>query len=70
MTNVLNDDALDILFREARSHNGWQDKPVSDEQLQAIYDLTKMGPTAANCCPLRIVLNSHIFIQTYNNLLL
>ncbi len=47
--------ALDILFRHARSHNGWLDKPVSDAQLQQIYDLMKMGPTAANSCPARIV---------------
>lgn len=47
--------ALDTLFRRARSHNGWLNKPVSDEQLQQIYDLMKMGPTAANSCPARIV---------------
>ena len=54
MLNTLSDDALDTLFREARSHNGWLDKPVSDEQLRQIYDLMKMGPTAANACPARI----------------
>jgi len=51
----LTEDALDILFRAARSHNGWQDKPVSDEQLAQLYDLLKMGPTAANTCPARFV---------------
>jgi 3-hydroxypropanoate dehydrogenase len=51
----LNEQVLDQLFREARSHNGWQDKPVSDEQLLQIYDLMKMGPTAANSCPARLV---------------
>lgn len=51
----LNDQALDQLFRQARSHNGWQDTPVSDEQLSQIYDLMKMGPTAANSCPARLV---------------
>lgn len=47
--------ALDVLFNEARSFSYWQDKPVSDEQLMAIYDLLKMGPTAANSCPARLV---------------
>jgi 3-hydroxypropanoate dehydrogenase len=51
----LADQALDILFRAARSHNGWQDQPVSDAELHQIYDLMKMGPTAANSCPARIV---------------
>jgi nitroreductase len=47
--------ALDTLFRNARTHNGWLDKPVSDAQLQEIYDLLKWGPTSANCSPARIV---------------
>lgn len=47
--------ALDQLFRDARTHNGWQDKPVSDAQLRALYDLWKMGPTSANCSPARVV---------------
>lgn len=51
----LDKQALDIIFNEARSFSYWQDKPVSDEQLQAIYDLMKMGPTAANSCPARIM---------------
>ena len=51
---VIDDDSLDLLFREARSHNGWQDRPVSDDQLRQIYDLMKMGPTSSNCCPARI----------------
>ena len=52
---VLAGAALDQLFREARSYNGWLDKPVSDEQLRAIWDLVKMGPTSANMQPSRIV---------------
>lgn len=52
---MLSADALDIIFRDARSYNGWQDKPVSDEQIAAIYDLMKMGPTSANMQPARIV---------------
>ena len=49
------DAALDQIFRHARTHNGWLDRPVSDEQLHALYDLWKMGPTSANCCPARVV---------------
>lgn len=55
MAEPLNDSALNTLFREARSHSYWQDRPVSDEQLQAIYDLMKWGPTSANCLPARLV---------------
>ena len=51
----LPDASLDQLFREARSHNGWQDRPVTDEQLHRLYDLFKLGPTSANCCPARVV---------------
>ncbi len=52
---VLPDSVLDQLFRSARSHNGWQDKPVNDAQLQQIYELMKWGPTSANSCPARLV---------------
>lgn len=51
----LDDQALDVIFRAARSHNVWQDKPVSDALLQQVYDLAKWGPTAANTCPMRVV---------------
>lgn len=51
----LSDEALDQIFREARTYNGWLEKPVSDEQLHAIWELTKMGPTSANMLPARIV---------------
>lgn len=51
----LTDEALDQIFREARSYNGWLDKPVSDDLLRAIWDLAKMGPTSANMQPARIV---------------
>lgn len=47
--------ALDLLFRTARTHNGFSAEPVSDELLQQVWDLAKMGPTAANCVPLRVV---------------
>jgi nitroreductase len=52
---VLPDTALDQIFREARTYNGWLDKPVTPEQMHAIWDLTKMGPTSANMLPARIV---------------
>ena len=51
----LHDAALDLLFREARTHNGWTDRPVSDDTLRELYDLLRMGPTSANCSPARIV---------------
>jgi 3-hydroxypropanoate dehydrogenase len=52
---ALSDPSLDQLFREARTYNGWLDKPVTDEQMHAIWELTKMGPTSANMLPARIV---------------
>lgn len=47
--------ALDQLFLDAHTHNAWQDKPVSDELLRRLYDIFRMGPTSANCCPTRVV---------------
>ncbi|MDE1898809.1 MAG: malonic semialdehyde reductase [Xanthomonadaceae bacterium] len=55
MTHPLNDAALDQLFRNARTHNAWLPREVSDAQLRQIYDLAKMAPTSANCSPARIV---------------
>lgn len=54
MAEITKQDA-DLLFNEARTHNGWQDKPVDDALLQKAYDLAKMGPTSTNCQPMRIV---------------
>ena len=51
----LADEALVQIFRDARSYTGWLDKPVSDEQIETIYTLTKMGPTSANCQPARLI---------------
>ncbi|MEV7679562.1 malonic semialdehyde reductase [Streptomyces sp. NPDC088341] len=48
--------AQDLLFREARTANTFTDEPVTDEQVRAIYELVKYGPTAFNQSPLRIVL--------------
>lgn len=47
--------ALAQLFAEARTFGAWQDKPVSEDLLRQAYDLMKMGPTSANCCPTRLV---------------
>ena len=55
MTNKLSQNALDQIFFEARSHNTWQDKPVSKEQIIEIVDLMKWGPTSANCSPARFI---------------
>lgn len=55
MTKPLADEALDQLFRTARTYNGYHDKPVSTDQLHAIWDLMKFGPTSANMLPARLV---------------
>lgn len=52
---AINDEALDVLFRNARSHRAFLDKPISPALLMAIYDLLRWGPTALNANPLRIV---------------
>jgi 3-hydroxypropanoate dehydrogenase len=49
-------DAQSLLFTDARTANTFTDEPVTDEQVAAIYDLVKYGPTAMNTQPLRIVL--------------
>jgi 3-hydroxypropanoate dehydrogenase len=59
---MIEDTALDLVLRKARSQNGWLGQPVSDEQLRQIYDLMKWGPTSANCSPARIV-----FVRTLAN---
>ncbi|WP_421837241.1 malonic semialdehyde reductase [Novosphingobium sp.] len=55
MSLPLDDTALDQVFRTARTYNGYLDKPVSEEQLHAIWDLMKMGPTSANQMPARLI---------------
>jgi hypothetical protein len=47
--------ALNQVFLDARTHNGWQDRPVSDDLLREAVDIAKMAPTSANTSPLRIV---------------
>ena len=55
MKKTLDDAALDTLFREARSYNRWSGEAIAEEKLRALYELLKMGPTSANCCPARFV---------------
>ena len=66
----LDDDSRDLMFREARNHNAWQNREVTDAQLQEAFNLARMGPTSANTQPMRIAfvrsqeakerLNSHV----------
>ena len=51
---ALNSAAIHQLFLDARSQNKWLDKPVTDRQLQAVYELAKWGPTSMNCSPMRV----------------
>ena len=52
---MINDEALDLIFREARTRNGWEERPVTETLIQAVYDLMKFGSTSANCSPARFV---------------
>ena len=51
----VSDSVLAQLFTEARTRNGWSDRPVSDDLIRKLYDLTKFGPTAVNATPARFV---------------
>jgi len=55
MQGPLDDRALDQLFREARTHYAWTDRPLPDETLRELYDLLKWAPTSANSNPGRFV---------------
>ena len=55
----LDEAGLNLLFRDARTHNKWIDQPVTDDELRALFDLAKMGPTSANCSPARF-----LFVRT------
>jgi 3-hydroxypropanoate dehydrogenase len=55
MSQALGDTALDQLFRTARSFSTYRDKPVTQSQMDAIWDLMKFGPTSANCLPARLI---------------
>jgi 3-hydroxypropanoate dehydrogenase len=52
---TLSSEGLDLLFRNARTFNSWTSRPIDDDTLQSLYDLLKMGPTAVNGSPARIV---------------
>lgn len=53
--NRLDSNALDILFREARTYNDWTDEPINPQELRSLVNLVKMAPTSANCLPARFV---------------
>ncbi|MEL7130953.1 MAG: malonic semialdehyde reductase [Pseudomonadota bacterium] len=55
----IDDDTLRVLLTEARTHYGWQDRPVTRETLRALWDIARMGPTSMNQQPMRIV-----FVET------
>jgi 3-hydroxypropanoate dehydrogenase len=59
MHQPLDAQALDQLFRTARTYPRWQDRPVTGAQLHELYDLVRYGPTSMNCQPARLV-----FLQT------
>jgi 3-hydroxypropanoate dehydrogenase len=52
---ALDEEALDTLFRNARTHEAFADTPVTDETLQAVYELLKLGPTSGNSSPGRFL---------------
>ena len=47
--------SIDLILERARSHYAWQDRPVTDEQIHRMYDITKMGSTSMNGCPARFI---------------
>jgi 3-hydroxypropanoate dehydrogenase len=55
MKNPISSEALDQIFRTARTYNGWADTPIDDSTVRDLYDLLKWGPTSANSCPARFV---------------
>lgn len=52
---TLDDASLDRIFRTARTHHAWLDRPVGDATLRELWNLLRWGPTSANCSPLRVV---------------
>ena len=55
ISQSLEQSALSQLFIDARTHNSWQDKPVTDEQIKDLYELLKFAPTSVNCNPARFL---------------
>lgn len=54
-TSGLDADSIDLILRDARSHYAWTDKPISDEMLRELYEITISGPTSMNTCPARFI---------------
>jgi 3-hydroxypropanoate dehydrogenase len=54
-TSGLDADSIDLILRDARSHYAWTDKPISDEIVRELYDITISGPTSMNTCPARFI---------------
>jgi len=52
---TLADDAMDLIFRKARTYRAWLDRPVPDDLLRRVYELAAQGPTSANCSPMRVL---------------
>src|ERR1700730_7567436 len=55
MRNAVSSEALDQIFRTARTYNGWSDTPLDEGIVRDLYDLLRWGPTSANSCPARFV---------------
>ena len=55
MSKALQSEALDQLFRTARTYNDWDNTPINERVVRELYDLLKWGATSANCCPARFV---------------
>lgn len=55
MTRVVDGAALDVIFRDGRTHSAWRDRRVDAALLREVWDLSRLGPTSANCSPARIV---------------
>ncbi|MDY0003244.1 MAG: malonic semialdehyde reductase [Polyangia bacterium] len=53
--NPLEDDAWRLLLLDARTHNGWSPQPIEDALLHRLYELVRMGPTAMNSQPVRLL---------------
>ncbi len=51
----LDDASIDLILRDARSHYAWTDRPVSDDMLHTLFDITIQGPTSMNTCPARFI---------------
>ncbi len=51
----IDDDSIDVILRDARSHYAWTDRPVSRDTLEAVYEIAAAGPTSMNSCPARLV---------------